>query len=381
MINLLMGSVLTLTASAGLTVIFRHYFSSTMSNSTYVLDDYRYASLLRLQSRYGYNPQSLVSLTPSAAKWFDYRTQSGLTYTEYGKIRLVAGDILAADENIVAALGKFLAEAQAENKIVAFMPATEKFAKAVIPFGFKAVKIGASPYFDLTNWNPRGNKAKKMRAGCNQAKRAGVSVEQIFQSGVSLRNEVLEICENWMNSRRAGVEFEWLFKLDPFLHIDRKKYFTARNTQGKLVGLLTASPIPAREGWYLEDFLRLPDSPNGTTDLLIFEALKTLANEGAKIATLGTVPLAIDGDDSLSGRDRFFSKEILGFARDYLDFVYNFKGLRHFKGKFVPSWWESEYVLIPDVLFASPRVANAFAHALLPKGLFSTVFRGIFSKS
>jgi hypothetical protein len=64
-----------------------------------------------------------------------------------------------------------------------------------------------------------------------------------------------------------------------------------------------------------------------------------------------------------------------------LDFLYNIKGLRSFKNKFNPSWWESEYILIPEVLFASPRVANAFAHAILPNGWCNALYNRIFNPS
>lgn len=375
MYHLILASELTICASAALSALYLRRRNTAPRNFERIFPKHRTEQLLRLQTLYGYNAHSLVGISETAHKWFDFKTQSGLTFTEHGKIRLVAGEMLGADENLQLAVFRFLEQARADKKLVAFLPATERFARAVAPLGFEAVKIGASPYFDLRTWNPRGNRAKKMRAGVNQARRAGVLVERIYQRNLAFCQEVFDLCESWSSTRRAAVKFGWLFELEPFQHADYKKFFAARNSEGKLVGLLAASPIPARSGWYLEDVLRRADSPNGTTDLLVYEALKTLGSEGAKLATLGTSPLAGDGADSLSGGKHALTKKILKFSGQKFESIYNFKGLRHFKGKFAPDWWESEYALVPKGFFVAPRVANALAHAVLPDNLLQIILR------
>lgn len=332
-------------------------------------------NLLHLQSLYGYNEHSLVSISDKNKSWFDFETQSGISYTEHGKIRMVAGETLASEENIGNATHKFIETAKRDKKLVAFLPTTEKFAKTFITNDFKALKIGASPYFDLQTWNPRGNKAKKMRAGTNQAKRAGVTIEKADPRGKKFFAEVSRLCENWSGSRRAGMQLGWLLDLAPLRDAERKKFFAARDSAGKMVGLLVASPIPAREGWYLEDVLRFADAPRGMADLLVYETLKMLAKDGAKLATLGTVPLADDGNDSFANQKSFFEAKAINLSHRHLNSFYNFDGLRRFKAKFVPSWWESEYVLIPKGFCASPRVANAFIHAILPKNFIKTAVR------
>ena len=71
-----------------------------------------------------------------------------------------------------------------------------------------------------------------------------------------------------------------------------------------------------------------------------------LAAQGAKIATLGTVPLSTRGGDGIScGRNRAV-EAMLDLSRKQLKSLYNFDGLGHFKSKFVPTWWENEYVVV-----------------------------------
>jgi lysylphosphatidylglycerol synthetase-like protein (DUF2156 family) len=330
--------------------------------------------LLRLQTLYGYNPHSLVSIAPGALLWSTPDIDGAIIYGEFGRVWLAAGDPLAPLDEMAELARRFAAFAKRQNRVVAFVPSSTHFARLVAPNDFTAVKVGASPYFDLQNWNPRGDSGKKIRAGVNQSRRAGVEVEMIA-AGVdeSLKKETAQLCMRWLGSRRSATTFGWLVALDPFLHSEHKKYFAAR-VNGKLVGFLAASPIPARKGWYLEDVLRGPEAPQGTATRLIVEALARLKAEGAELATLGTSPLSNDGPDEVPTEHRVVARA-LEMASRRLGVFYNFEGLRRFKGKFAPSWWESEYALYQRGVTIPPRVGHAIVRALVPGGLTQILTR------
>jgi len=330
--------------------------------------------LLRLQTLYGYNPHSLVSIAPGALLWSSPDIDGAIIYGEFGRVWLAAGDPLAPLEDMAELARQFAAHAKRKNRVVSFVPSSAEFARMVAPDDFTAVKCGASPYFDLQTWNPRGDSAKKLRAGVNQARRAGVEID-VTSDGVDveLKKETAEVCINWLGTRRTATTFGWLVALDPFMHSEHKKYFAAR-VNGRLVGFLAASPIPARKGWYLEDVIREPNAPQGTATLLVVEALKRLKEEGATLATLGTSPLATDGPDDVPTEHRVVARA-LDVASRKLGGFYNFEGLRRFKGKFVPSWWESEYALGQRGVAMPPRVGHAIVRALVPGGLTQLLTR------
>jgi phosphatidylglycerol lysyltransferase len=327
------------------------------------------AELLRLQSTYGYNAHSLVSITPGAITWTMPGIDGAIIYGEFGRVWLAAGDPLANPEDVKPLVRGFMTAATEARRIAAFVPVTERFARTAVPLGLSAIKIGAAPYFDLSVWQPRGNAAKKMRAGVNRALRAGVQIESVVSFTEELRKETAALCLQWLKTRRAATTFGWLLALDPFLRAERKKLFTAREANDRLVGLLAASPIPARDGWYLEDVLRAPDAPQGTADLLVFEALQRLKADGATMATLGTAPLAREGDDDISTHDHPVIERALVLASKRLSAFYNFEGLRRFKSKFVASRWESEYALVQHGVLVPSRVAHALLRAIVPGGL------------
>src|SRR5882762_11632237 len=211
--------------------------------------------LLRLQTLYGYNPHSLVSIAPGAMLWSTPDIDGAIIYGEFGRVWLAAGDPLAPLEDMAELARQFGAFAKRKNRVVAFVPTSAEFARRLIPNDFKAVKVGASPYFDLQTWDPRGDSAKKIRAGVNQARRAGVTVE-VIPEGIDelLKKETAQLCLHWLGARRSATTFGWLIALDPFLHSEYKKYSAAR-VNGRLVGFVAGSPIPKRKGWYLEDVI------------------------------------------------------------------------------------------------------------------------------
>ena len=329
--------------------------------------------LLRLQMLYGYNAHSLVSIAPGALLWSSPDIDGAIIYGEFGRVWLAAGDPFAPPEDMAELAKQFAAFAKRKNRVVAFVATSSRFARSVSSTDFSIVKVGAAPYFDLQTWNPRGDSAKKLRAGVNQARRAGVEIETAADLTDTFRQETAELCLGWLESRRTASTFGWLIALDPFIHSEYKKYFAAR-VDGKLIGFLAASPIPARKGWYLEDVISEPYAPQGTGTLLVVEAFKRLKEEGAAIATLGTAPLATDGPDDIPTEHRVVARA-LDMASRRLSGLYNFEGLRRFKGKFVPSWWESEYALGQRGVAMPPRVGHAIVRALVPGGLTQLLTR------
>ena len=324
--------------------------------------------LFRFYQLHGYNAHTLIGIATGTRVWICTETEGAVAYNEFGKVWLVSGDPLTSVENLAKVSDRFLRKARAEGRAVGFMPATEQFAKQSSGLGLRAIKIGSAPYFNLATWAPRGDRAKKARAGVNQARRAGVHVSEVINVDERLIREAACLCKSWQATRRSAIRFEWLFTVDLFQHKEKKKYFTARDANGKLVGFLAASPIPARDGWYLEDVLRSRHAPNGTTDLLVVEVLDSLKHSGAKLATLGTALMAAEGVADPDIHVSSVLSRATWFVARCCSIFYNFDGVRRFKAKFAPSWWESEYVLISRNVTAPPRVLSACLHAIVPAG-------------
>src|SRR6266849_4973595 len=99
--------------------------------------------LLRLQTLYGYNPHSLVSIAPGASLWSTPEIDGAILYGEFGHVWLAAGDPLAATEDMAELARQFSAFAKRKGSVVAFVPTTAEFARQVAPRDFTAIKVGA----------------------------------------------------------------------------------------------------------------------------------------------------------------------------------------------------------------------------------------------
>ena len=68
----------------------------------------------------------------------------------------------------------------------------------------------------------------------------------------------------------------FLVQIDPFTFPEERRYFVAER-DGRVVAFLGIIPIYARRGWFFEDFLRDPEAPNGTVELLVDAGMRAAA--------------------------------------------------------------------------------------------------------
>jgi thioester reductase-like protein len=324
-------------------------------------------------AKFGNCPHALVSLGPESSAWCTYGS-GGVSYVARGNIWLAAGDPIAPVAARAETAMQFAAAANARRRIPVFVPSTESFARCMLGERWSCLKVGASPYFDLKDWDPRGNAAKHLRSSVNRALKSGVVVHSAKDVG-ALREVLDGLCADWLKARLAGTSFGWLFALDPLRNAGHKRFFVARDAHGAVIGLLAASRIPARNGWYLEDIVRSPDSPPGVCDVLTYHALRALQADGAATATLGTVLLCDEGADLTPSSEWARTRKNLKVAKRLLGGFYNFDGLHNFKSKFVPSRWESEYVVVPDAggILRPITIAIAAVRAIMPDGVWPMV--------
>ncbi len=107
---------------------------------------------------------------------------------------------------------------------------------------------------------------------------------------------------------------------------------------GGIEGFLVASPVPARNGWLIEQVIRSPRAPNGVAEALIASAAGAMADAGADYVTLGLAPLSTRATgDYRPGA--WWLRTILGWVRAHGRRFYDFDGLDAFKAKFRPEQW------------------------------------------
>jgi phosphatidylglycerol lysyltransferase len=322
--------------------------------------------VLALLQRHGWNATSFQSLEAGFRYWFD-RDDACVAYVETGGAWVVAGAPICPTERLAAVAGQFTLAARAAGKRCAFFAAESRLVSAA---GLDAMQVGEQPVWDPARWQETTAASASLRQQLRRAANKGVVVRLVATAELAvpatpLRGAVEALIGRWQHDKPMAP-MGFLVDVQPFDFPDERRYFVAER-QGVVLGFIAAVPIYTRHGWLIEDFLRDPKAPNGTAELLVDAAMRTLAAEGARYVTLGLAPLS----GPVGGWLRAVRK--LSAA------LYDFHGLRAFKAKLRPHAWEPIYLAHPAG--SSSHVALVDALAAFARGSFlrfggATLLRG-----
>jgi phosphatidylglycerol lysyltransferase len=263
-----------------------------------------------------------------------------IAYLESKRALVVWSDPLCPDDELPEILSRFVREV---GRRVCLVGVTEATARAALAAGFSALKVGEEPWFDLTTWRPpRGDPGKKYRWAVNHARRSGLEVTEEWQE-----SEIEEVVRRWRAVLRRP-EPESLMRTNPLEQAHAKRIFVARRN-GYAEAVLACARLPAADGWYLEDLIRVPEAVNGATELLVAEALERLEGRSAAFALAPMRGLDSQLDPRARRLGHLLALTIRGFDRRY-----GFRAIARYEGRFLPTEWRPRYVAF---LPALPRPA------------------------
>jgi len=313
------------------------------------LDAQRERMLLLLR-RHAWNSTSFQLLEPEFRYWF-MDDDAAVAYTETAGAWVVGGGPVAPSHRLEEVTDAFVRHAARSRRRVVFFGVEERLLRAT---SLRSLEIGLQPWWDPRSWVERLSVRRSLREQLRRAKAKGVRVKVLDASAVAdangpLRREIDALMRAWLGSREMPA-MAFLVALSPFGFASQRRYFEARVGE-RLVGLLVAVPVYGRNGWFFEDLLRDPAAPNGTAELLVDAAMRSVAAEGSEYVTLGLAPLT-------------GARGPLRVARDLLRGFYSFEGVRAFKEKLGPDGWVPISLAVPrdsNRWFAVVDSLDAFA--------------------
>ncbi len=286
-------------------------------------------------------------------------------YQERVGVAVVMGDPLCAPHDFGAVVSRFLGERSRSRSRALFVSASAQFATNASALGCGAIKVGEEAVFDLDRYSFNGGSMKRLRYHEGRARRNGVEVENIATARLPshvLAAAVEAVTAAWVKQHALGP-LGFLLALRPLYEPDKegKRVFVAC-VDGRPIAFLTAVPLPAANGVYLEDYIRGPEVPDGTAEVLFHEACQDARARGYDYVSLGTAPLA--GLTPEDRRDHPLAGWLLRTAFERVSWPYDFKSLLAFKARFHPTRWVPKY-LVYERPFTS-RFALALALAYIP---------------
>jgi phosphatidylglycerol lysyltransferase len=281
--------------------------------------------------------------------WFD-GDDAFVAYVDTGSAWVVGGAPVAPETRLREVALRFTAAARAAGRRASFFACERRFVRTA---GMRSLRIGEQPVWAASEWDGVLARNKSLRYQLSRARRKDVVVrsvapDELTPADAPVRRQIRAIGDAWLASRRMAP-MGFLVQLEPLTFPEERVVLVAER-DGELLAFLSAVPVYARRRLFVEDLIRSPHAPNGTVELLIDAAMRAAAARGDEDVTLGLAPLAGAVAPPLR------------VARALSTPLYDFRGLRAFKAKLMPSRWEGVYLVAPGSPWLALRDAlRAFA--------------------
>lgn len=312
--------------------------------------------------QHGWNATAYQILNPGFEYWFNSEASAVVGYVRRGKTYLVGGAPVCELEELDAICVEFENKAQQQGYRVCYVCAEERLrSHFALSRTHATVAIGAQPVWNPQSWPSLVARHSSLRGQLNRARNKKVVVTRRRLDETD-PDRLQLVIQDWLASRNLPP-LHFLVEPPAMDGSVSDRLLLVAEKENAVVALLIASPIPARGGYLIELLARLPDAPNGVSELLIHEAMAVFAAEKCTYVTLGLVALAHASDRELL-RNPLWLRSMMLFARVHANRFYNFRGLEQFRVKMQPLRWDCVYAIVnrrrftPLTLYA---VGSAFA--------------------
>jgi lysylphosphatidylglycerol synthetase-like protein (DUF2156 family) len=282
-------------------------------------------------------------------------------FVRHGRTCVVAGAPVCSLDRLETVGAEFLASARAANLRVCYFGAGQRLEEQYSHnASWSRVLLGAQPVWNPQRWISRVEKRSSLRAQFNRARNKGVTVLEWGAAEAENNPALRRVLAEWLNGRHLPP-LHFLVEPETLARLTDRRIFVARVGDREVIGFTVLSPVPARNGWLVEQIVRGRRAPNGTAELLIDSAMRAVAASGATYATLGLSPLSERAKIPRIAQPMWLNLA-LRWVRVHGRRFYNFDGLDAFKSKFDPEEWEPIFAIADSVHFP-PRALYAIAGA------------------
>lgn len=309
---------------------------------------------------HGWNATAYQILNPGILHWFSSRGDAVIGFVDHAGTLVVAGAPVCPAERLLDVVGEFTEAARSADRRICFFGAGERLEHALQPTGgWSVTGLGAQPSWDPARWPALLRQRKSLRAQLNRARNKGVGVSEWVNVDAADRAALQRCLAEWL-AGRGLPPLHFLVEPDTLGRLEDRRLFVATR-EARVVAFLVASPVPARDGWLIEQIIRGRGAPNGTAELLVDAAMRATAERGGRYVTLGLSPLS--RHSSFDDRHTpLWLRLVLRWVRAHARRFYDFDGLDRFKAKFAPEQWEN-IVALADAPRFPPRALWAIASA------------------
>ncbi|MEZ5361421.1 MAG: phosphatidylglycerol lysyltransferase domain-containing protein [Bryobacterales bacterium] len=274
--------------------------------------------------------------SPSRKSFLAYRVGSGCA--------VVLGDPVGEPGEIEPLVRDFQAMCQENDWDVVFYQVPGESLPLYESLGFRKLKVGEDAIVDLTTFSLQGKTHSKLRSKVNQFTREGIRFER-HEPPLSalLLAQAKEVSDSWLSlpGRRERTFSLGLF--DPE-YVRGTPLYAAVDKNDRMVGFVNIVPSYVPGEATIDLMRHREDSPPGTMDFLFAQTMLALKEQGFARFTLGMAPMSGFQPQETPGPE----EKAIHYLMQRLGFIFSYRGLRDYKGKFATSW-EPRYLVYRDL--------------------------------
>ncbi len=318
--------------------------------------------VLELIGRYGWNATAFQTLETGYAYFF--ADEACVAYVDTGRAWVAAGAPIASEAALARTAEAVAAAARGAGRRACFFATEERFRRLTDGIT-SSLLIGEQPIWDPREWARTVARHRSLREQLRRARAKGVRVRRLEPAELgepAVRAALPRLVDRWL-ARRGRPPMEFLVRIELFEFLEHRSCFVAELGE-RIVAFAGVVPVPARKGWFVEDLVRDPEAPNGTSELLVDAVMRWAAERDSGYLTLGLAPLAGNVPAPLR------------FARRSTRMLYDFGGLARYKAKLRPSSWSPIYLSYARGQNAVVSLVDALA-AFAPGGFVRFGWRAL----
>ncbi|HTQ11016.1 MAG TPA: DUF2156 domain-containing protein [Fimbriimonadaceae bacterium] len=312
--------------------------------------------------RYGWNATAYQLVNPGIAHWLAGDGDAVIGYVRKNHTRVVAGSPVCSLERLPDLISEWESISRRRHDRVCYFGAAGRIMKLLggRP-GYSTVVLGSQPVWNPQTWARTVDAVPSLRQQFNRARNKGVRIEEWTAAQANGNRDLQRVLGQWL-ATRGLPPLHFLVEPDTLSLLEGRRIFVATmpapggtsefaRAPREVVGFLVMSPIPVRNGWLTEQFVRGWRAPNGTVELMVDYAVRAVAASGSTYVTMGLVPLSSQGATK-SESNPLWLAGLMAWLRAHFRRFYNFGGLEAFKAKFRPDRWEPIYAISNEPRFS-----------------------------
>jgi len=229
----------------------------------------------------------------------------------------------------------------------------EESLDAYLDLGKKELFLGQEGIVNISTFNLEGSSKKSLRNAINkvtdQGYKATIHIPPI-KGGVL--QKMKSVSDEWL---RDTSRTEIIFSQGMFVweELKQQTIITVESSEEKVIAFLNIIPDFAKGEATYDLMRKTKDAPNGVMDFILIELFNFLKSQNITYVNLGFAPMSGIDDPHT------FPERSMKFAYEKIRSFSHYKGLREYKEKFEPIWYNKYLIYQHDYdLLKAPTILS-----------------------